>query len=228
MIRKSGGDRRYLTLAAFAGLTLTTSPAVAEEAVAGDAHAAVIGAQLVAAGGYEAASEAHAPTAGGGEAASEAHAEAAGGHAAEAGEAHGPPGRPEFHADRPHHLSALVGSTAEDGEAGLTFGVDYEYRLGTRLGVGAVAEYAGGELNATTLLAVADLHLWRGLALQTGPGVELIDREEEELELFVYRVGFLYEFEFGRFTVSPQFHVDLVPKGETDAFVSAIAFGFAF
>jgi hypothetical protein len=140
--------------------------------------------------------------------------------------------------ERPSHLSVIVGYTWEDGEEENTdaemLGIDYEYRLSEFLGLGAVVEHAFDPLGATTALAVADLHVWRGLAIQTGPGVEFIDRrierdgeqEKEEKELFVYRVGVLYEFEQGNLTISPQLHLDVTKDAESLIF--GIAFGFAF
>ncbi len=158
------------------------------------------------------------------------------------GSDHGHSLAPEFQGDRPHHLSALIGQTEVDGEgSGFTVGADYEYRLNRRLGLGAVAEVAFGEVDAGTLLAVADIHLVKGLALQTGPGVEWLREEAHEGEdeafespdreaQFVYRVGLPYEFELGEegFTLSPQLHYDLVPGSGEDAVVFALAFGRAF
>ena len=71
----------------------------------------------------------------------------------------------------PHHLSILGGLSRDSSEDGATIGVDYEYRLNRRLGLGAVVEHAFEDIEATNLLAVVDDHLWRGLALQAGPGV---------------------------------------------------------
>ena len=124
--------------------------------------------------------------------------------------------------EQPHHLSVLMASTFEDGEEAPTLGVDYEYRVNDFLGVGGVAEYAFGDIEATTLLLVADLHLTNQFIVQTGPGVEFIDDEE----LAVYRVGVLYEFERDGFTVSPQLHYDIT--SDENAVILGIALGFAF
>lgn len=124
----------------------------------------------------------------------------------------------------PHHLSVLVGDTYVSGEGNnLTIGIDYEYKVSDFLGLGAVVERAQGELDATTVLAVADLHLESGIIVQVGPGFE---RRHSE-EVFVGRVGVLYEFEIERFTLSPQLHWDF-HDGEHNAFVAGIAFGFSF
>ena len=80
----------------------------------------------------------------------------------------------------PHHLSLFIGDTQvlvnnESNEDAFTLGIDYEYRLNRLLGVGGVAEYAFGPVDATTLLAAVDIHIARGLAVQAGTGVEFVE-----------------------------------------------------
>jgi hypothetical protein len=143
--------------------------------------------------------------------------------------------------ERPNHISVIFGYTWEDGEEenadAEMLGIDYEYRMSEFLGPGALVEHAFDPLSATTALAVVDLHVWRGLAIQTGPGVEFIDRrierdgeqereQKEQKELFVYRVGVLYEYEEGNLTISPQLHLDVTRDAESLIF--GIALGFAF
>ena len=50
--------------------------------------------------------------------------------------------------------------------------IDYEYKLSPLIGLGAVIEHAYGGLDATTLLAVADIHIYEGFTMQVGPGFE--------------------------------------------------------
>ncbi len=130
--------------------------------------------------------------------------------------------------EKPHHLSLFMGGThvLNEDHTGETFGVDYEYRVSKLLGVGFVAEHAFGEVDSTTLLAVADIHTPLGFILQIGPGVEIFD-EDEEGNLFIFRVGGLYEFEFDAFTVSPQFHVDFADNAD-DSLVFGLAIGSHF
>lgn len=124
----------------------------------------------------------------------------------------------------PHHLSLLVATTNTDehGDA-FTLGVDYEYRVNDFLGIGLVAEYAFGDIEAFTYLAVADLHITNNFIAQVGPGVEFFDGEE----IPVARVGLLYEFELSGFTLSPQLHYDY-HHDHDDAIVAGLAFGIAF
>ena len=59
--------------------------------------------------------------------------------------------------------------------------------------------------------------------MQVGPGFE---RRHDE-EVFVARVGVLYEFEVDRFTLSPQLHWDY-HNDEPNTVVAGVAFGFSF
>ena len=131
----------------------------------------------------------------------------------------------EYDPDEPHHLSLFTGGThlPTADETGFTIGLDYEYRLNRLIGIGAVAERAFGQIDSTTLLAVVDIHVWRGFAFQLGPGIELTGNETFALG----RIGGLYEFEFGPgLTVSPQIHYDA--SGTEDGLVFGLAFGMAF
>lgn len=129
------------------------------------------------------------------------------------------------HGEHPHHLSLLVAGThvEDEDETAVTIGVDYEYRVSELLGVGFVVEHAFGELDATSILAVADIHVWQGLAVQVGPGVEFVHDEER----LIGRLGALYEVELGDgFTLSAQVHYDISER--EDAVVFGVAFGRAF
>jgi len=124
----------------------------------------------------------------------------------------------------PHHLSIINGGTTilEDGRTAYTVGIDYEYRYSDLLGFGFVAEQAVGNVDAFTFLAVADIHIWKGLAIQVGPGLEFTEEEDG----LVFRSGVLYEFEFfDHWTLSPQAHFDFAHE---DSFVFGIAIGRSF
>jgi hypothetical protein len=131
----------------------------------------------------------------------------------------------EYHSEHgDHHFSVLVGDTFIDsiGE-GATIGLDYEVRVSQFVGLGAVVEYAAGDLEAWTALAVADLHITDQFIAQVGPGFE----RTKEHDLFVARFGLLYEFYIGDFTLSPQLHYDYHDGGQ-DAIVVGVAWGFSF
>lgn len=135
-----------------------------------------------------------------------------------------PSSEQEYAAHGRNHLSMILADTNVSGEGdNFTVGLDYEYRLNELIGLGAVIERAYGELDATTLLAVADIHFQSGLIMQVGPGFEHRDDEN----VFVTRVGVLYEFELEHYTLSPQLHWDY-HEGESNAIVAGVAFGFSF
>ncbi|MBO1254693.1 hypothetical protein J3L16_03210 [Alteromonas sp. 5E99-2] len=125
----------------------------------------------------------------------------------------------------PHHLSLFLGGTNIKGEEfGFSTGVDYEYRVNQLLGLGTVIEYAAGDIDAWSVLAVADIHFFEGFMAQIGPGIEITSDEE----IFITRVGLLYEFEFENgFTLSPQLHYD-IHAGADNAVVFGLAFGRSF
>lgn len=127
-----------------------------------------------------------------------------------------------------HHLSIILGGTHISGEGTAeTVGLDYEYRISDYLGLGAVIEHAAGDVNANTTLAVVDLHPFHNpFIVQLGVGVEARNGEEEG-DVFVARAGMLYEFERGRYTLSPQLHWDFHDRHH-NAIVAGIAFGVAF
>jgi len=124
----------------------------------------------------------------------------------------------------PYHLSIIIADTyvGEEND-NPTIGIDFEYRVNQVLGIGAVLERAWGGLDATTVLAVADIHIRDGWVVQVGPGFE--HRRGEEI--FVARAGILYEFEWANFTLSPQLHWDY-HNGEENALVAGVALGFSF
>ena len=124
--------------------------------------------------------------------------------------------------EEPHHFSVLSALTFEGSELAPSVGLDYEYRTSEFLGLGSVLEYAFENIDATTLLAVADLHFTPSFIMQTGPGVEWIEGTSE----FVYRLGVLYEWEISGLTISPQIHYDFT--SDDDAIITGVACGFAF
>ena len=125
----------------------------------------------------------------------------------------------------PHHLSLFLGGTRLNQGAhdeGFTYGVDYEYRINRRFGVGAVVERAAGTIDATTVLLVTDIHLWQGLALQVGPGIERVEGES----ITIGRFGVLYEFTRNDLTFAPMVHYDFGASESSTIF--GIAVGKAF
>lgn len=127
--------------------------------------------------------------------------------------------------ETPHHLSLLLGITgfASSGGTGLTFGVDYEYALTPSAGLGVVLERADGDIEATSLFAVADIHLTEQWVLQVGPGIEW--GEEEDVGAF--RLGGYFEMEVHEWTLSTTLAYDIA-DGEDDTYVLGVLLGFKF
>jgi len=129
-----------------------------------------------------------------------------------------------FDEEERHHISVFTGATdiINHAESAFTLGIDYEFRINRLVGLGFIAERAFGDIDATTLFAVTDIHLWRGLVTQLGAGFESSHGET----YFAARIGALYEIEIsGGFTFAPQFHYDF---SEEDSLVFGLSIGRAF
>ena len=132
---------------------------------------------------------------------------------------------PAAQAESPHHLSLLLGATelVDEDEVGFTYGIDYEYALDETLGLGFVIERAEGDVETTSLFAVADIHLSRHLVLQVGPGFEWGEAEA----VGAFRVGGYYEWELDEMTFATTLSYDIA-DGEDDSIVLGILVGFRF
>lgn len=141
--------------------------------------------------------------------------------AAQAGEDHaGPPHT------RGHEAGLFLGVTDVDDRLRPTLGVDYEFRIGPRWGIGAIADWAfGGEGREFVLAAAGYLHLGPALRLQLAPGIQR-DKAEREIE-GVVRLGIAYGIELGeRWSVAPTMALDRV-GGETIG-VYGVTAGYRF
>lgn len=136
----------------------------------------------------------------------------------------------EFHRN---HAALIVGNTQNDGsENGLSVGIDYAYRLNRWLGLGGVAEYAGGDFKHLLLLAGASIHPYKNWVLGVLGGTEVYKEQDEHEEDkrrrdWVIRIGIAYQFPFAEnWTIAPEFNIDF-SEHET-LFVYGIAIGFGF
>ena len=173
-----------------------------------------------------------------GQAAAQEHGEE---HHAETGEAEqGEHAENGFHR---HHLSVFLGVTDGEGEsadhhqaasahgeelnvfderAG-TVGLDYEYRLKQRWGVGALIDYAGGDLETWVFGFPIVLHPAGQWKFLVAPGVE--DKPGHDAE-FLVRAGVIYDFQIGRMTIAPAVNVDFVDGEEVLVYGVNIGKGF--
>jgi len=100
----------------------------------------------------------------------------------------------EEHGAGTQSLNAFAGGSQEVGDRdGGTFGVDYEYRLAPRWGVGGFAETIAGLERSFAVGAQAYWHAVDELVLVAGPGLE---RSHEDWS-GILRVGGFYEFSLG-------------------------------
>ena len=124
----------------------------------------------------------------------------------------------------PFHISVVHGDTIINGKAdNAPLGIDKGYRVNSLLGLGAIIEYAWGQLDATTVIAVADIHVGEGWVMQIGPGIEYSHGEE----ILVSRLGLTYELDLNHYTFAPQMHWDC-HDGEKNSVVAGFADGFHF
>lgn len=110
-------------------------------------------------------------------------------------------------------LSMFVGNTQDSSENGLSVSLEYEYRWTRKFGVGALAEYAGGDFDSWVVAIPFFIHPHAGWFVRLAPGIEL-EREDNENN-FLFRVGVGYDFEITpHWSLAPEFNVDFVDSGE--------------
>ena len=136
----------------------------------------------------------------------------------------------EFHR---HHMALILGNTQNDGsENGLSVGLDYEYRFNKWLGLGGLAEYAGGDFKHLLLFVPLYIHPYKNWLFVVAGGTEVHKEheghgEDKRTRDWVVRTGVAYQFPFGeRYTIGPEFSVDF-SEHET-LFVYGIAIGLGF
>jgi hypothetical protein len=159
--------------------------------------------------------------------------------AQETGEAHDQTGH-EKHGHR-HHIGMFVGGTygelsghhevgtlsnghssGIEKENAFTLGVDYQFRLYRFLGLGGFYDHAFGDFRTTVVAPGLFIRPVEKVQILAAPGVELHEGEN----VFVFRLGFYYEFHINRLSLAPTAAVDFVYGKEV--FVYGLTFGFGF
>jgi hypothetical protein len=130
----------------------------------------------------------------------------------------------EFHR---HHVGLFLGAGSReeggDWEHGFAGGMDYEYRFSKWLGVGFLAEGTAGDLRDGVFAGLVFVHPWKGLLLAAGPGAEVSSHGTE----YITRLGVAYQFPIGeRFTIAPNFNVDLLRGDPTYIYGIVLGVGF--
>ncbi|MFT5049412.1 MAG: hypothetical protein ACI8QZ_000805 [Chlamydiales bacterium] len=130
----------------------------------------------------------------------------------------------ENHGAGAQALNLFVGGSSDIGDAdGFTIGLDYEYRLSHRWGIGGFAESVSGLNRSLSLGLQAYWHAVGELILVAGPGVE---RRGDEWEP-IARVGGFYEFPIGDgWILSPGVFYDITPN--EDLLIYGLNLGFGF
>jgi hypothetical protein len=133
-----------------------------------------------------------------------------------------------------NHAAAFVGATTstERDETDFTLGGDYLRRLGERWSLGVFAEAVFAEHTHWVLGPQVRWHVRRGLWVAFEPVVELAKEESEgehepEREArALFRIGSGYDFEVGKWSVGPNFSVDV--SREKPSWVFGVNVGQAF
>jgi hypothetical protein len=128
----------------------------------------------------------------------------------------------EDHHEHHNHAAVFVGATAAHDTGAATVGADYEHRLGGRIGVIGLADFAFFDHVTTILAAGAVVHPVAALKILATPGVEIAEGESA----FVVRVGAGYDVHVGPGSITPTYNAD-VSDGHV-AHVFGIAFGYGF
>jgi hypothetical protein len=131
----------------------------------------------------------------------------------------------EEHAYYKHVLGVFIGAAHEEfgrRENGFALGIEYEYRLGQRFGVGAIVEHTVGDLDTWVYALPFAYHNgpWK---LYAAPGIEEAENGRERM----LRLGVEYGFHFNKWEVSPQVDVDIIGR-EGEVFVLGVTFARGF
>ena len=163
-------------------------------------------------------------------AAQETHGETAGEahqtgeeHAEEHGEEHGE----HFHAN---HVALFIGSTeaeehhGEKGDRDFTLGVDYERRVSPLFGFGGMFDWVVEGRREWLLGPIGFLHPYKGLKFFAAPCYQRV--REGEKDDFVFRIGAGWDFEIGKYALTPELIYDFA--SEQNFFVFGVSIGRGF
>jgi len=122
----------------------------------------------------------------------------------------------EFH----KHVVAFFAGVAHQGarDNGLALGVEYEYRLSSSFGIGALAEHTFGDFD-TWVYAIPFAYHRGPWKVYAAPGREDGKHGNESL----LRLGGEYGLEVGEWEIAPQLDLDLVHSEKT--WVLGVTFG---
>lgn len=85
------------------------------------------------------------------------------------------------HSSHRHHTALFIGNTQNDSnEHGLSVGMDYEYRFNRWLGLGGLAEFAGGDFKHLLIAVPLFFHPHEQWRFVVAAGAEIYKEEDEE------------------------------------------------
>lgn len=128
-----------------------------------------------------------------------------------------------------HVPGVFVGLTSGDGETDYTIGLEYEYRITSLFGIGAIAETTpnrhGGD-GVSVALGALHFHPITNVRLTAGYGWE--DIHDASIKIAagkspsknkdVFRIGAAYDFHVGAFGIAPTVNLDFVDGHEVAVF----------
>ena len=118
----------------------------------------------------------------------------------------------EPHGDAPNLVSVFIGNTQRGSSNGASLGLEYERRLSTLIGLGAFAEYAGGDIDAVRIGVPVFFHPHAGWVFKLAPGTEIEHADAQ----FMMRAGVENEFEVAsRWILIPQINADFIDRRGT-------------
>ena len=128
----------------------------------------------------------------------------------------------EYHA---HHLAVVGGFARHHGHDANFLGLEYEYRLNDKWGIGGYYEQTFNGFDLEALGVIGTYHPGRGWKVMGGIGGEgKLDNDETKL-LLRFSVG--YNFHVGETTITPIVAVDWIEDNSTATYLGvAVGFGF--
>lgn len=127
----------------------------------------------------------------------------------------------EEHHDTGHGAVSSEGSSGGKDDPDFTIGLDYERRLTKLIGIGGMVDFVVEGRREFLLGPIGFLHPFKSAKFFAAPLVERV-RETGDWE-FVFRVGGLWEFHVGKFSVAPYAGYDI--SEEHEIWILGVAFG---
>jgi hypothetical protein len=123
-----------------------------------------------------------------------------------------------------HRIELFLGDTFEDGEHDFSPGLTYEYRPISIFGVGAFWEFSHKKFDKFGIPLF--IHPYKGFRFVLAPGLNYVGEDDRRF-LFLFRTGIGYEFEIGRWSITPEINYDFVEEDE-NPLVFGVSIGFGF